>query len=56
MAKKADEQNRRAENVNPLRSGVRTGNPQLQSRKHGAKGKGPAKHGRQATRKVKSSR
>ena len=32
MAEKADEKNRRADNVNPLRSGIRTGNPQLNAR------------------------
>lgn len=30
MPKKLDEDNRRAPRTNPLRSGVRTGNPQLE--------------------------
>jgi hypothetical protein len=31
MARKVDQQNRRADKVNPLRSGMRTGNPQLRT-------------------------
>ena len=32
MPRKLDDENRRAAKVNPTRSGVRTGNPQLKSR------------------------
>lgn len=32
MPRKPDDKNRRATKVNPTRSGVRTGNPQLKSR------------------------
>lgn len=31
MPRRLDEKNRRARQVNPLKSGVRTGNPQLES-------------------------
>ena len=35
MPRKLDDKNRRATKVNPTRSGVRTGNPQLKSRDSG---------------------
>jgi hypothetical protein len=53
MAEKADKQNRRAENVNPLRSGVRTGNPQLRARNHGTSEQKAAKRVRRPAAKAK---
>jgi hypothetical protein len=35
VPRKLDDENRRAAKVNPTRSGVRTGNPQLQSHEGG---------------------
>ncbi len=53
MANKVDEQNRRADKVNPVRSGIRTGNPQLRTRNEADDDKQPAKRGRQAAGKPK---
>lgn len=52
MAEKIDGQNRRAANVNPLRSGMRTGNPQLSPQKPQRTGKKPATRRRKVAAKA----
>jgi len=53
MAEKVNEQNRRADNVNPLRSGMRTGNPQLRTQKHHRNDKKSVKRRSRSVGKIK---
>jgi hypothetical protein len=55
VPRKLDEKNRRATKLNPTRSGVRTGNPQLESHEGGEQRDSPRQRAprRRATRSVK---
>lgn len=56
MPRKLDDENRRAAKVNPTRSGVRTGNPQLESGEGGQGRDSPSRRRprRRAALRVKS--